>query len=355
MIWCPVVTAQVAITRHVVGLPFSAAEDAANRPSLRAHADAGRGLRAAPRTPGLGVRDEPRLRRRSACSVSDRSTRSTAARAPVAARPRRGAVCADVGEVLARALGLYGRDGLRPLVPELVLLPQPVPVHPMRFYCHTRYVYLAMAFLQGCAREVRSRPSRRRAAPRTLRPVRAARSRSASTATTSRKRTPSSRRVCWFAPRSASSAGTTASPSAGCAKRPSTAARTLIAARPDRDRPPHALAGERRAERARRVRARGADPAEVARCVAGFEFYRFEDDARGLRYAAGARASGTPASRWKRSRELGRGARAPRRARGAYRFLAAHQMTRSVAGATRCFRTRPKAGGVWATRLTRGR
>ena len=26
MIWCPVVTAQVAITRHVVGLPFSAAE-----------------------------------------------------------------------------------------------------------------------------------------------------------------------------------------------------------------------------------------------------------------------------------------------------------------------------------------
>jgi lanosterol synthase len=80
------------------------------------------------------------------------------------------------------------------------------------------------------------------------------------------------------------------------------------------------------------LHARGADPAETAKCVEGFEFYRFEDDTRGLRYSGGrTRVWDTgfaveallanPAAALDHREAL----------LGAYRFLAAHQMTRSVA------------------------
>src|SRR5206468_3925238 len=39
--------------------------------------------------------------------------------------------------------------GVNPCPPELVLLPRALPFHPWRYYCHTRYIYLAMACLYG--------------------------------------------------------------------------------------------------------------------------------------------------------------------------------------------------------------
>lgn len=45
--------------------------------------------------------------------------------------------------------GLYDYDGLHPILPELWLLPDAAPVHPGRLWCHTRQVYLPMAFLYG--------------------------------------------------------------------------------------------------------------------------------------------------------------------------------------------------------------
>jgi len=53
------------------------------------------------------------------------------------------------GKVWLSLVGLYEPDGLNPCPPELFLLPSWLPFSPRRFYCHTRYIYLGMAFLVG--------------------------------------------------------------------------------------------------------------------------------------------------------------------------------------------------------------
>ncbi len=53
------------------------------------------------------------------------------------------------GKLWLSILGLYGYEGVNPVVPELFLLPAEAPFHPDRFYCHTRYIYLAIAYLYG--------------------------------------------------------------------------------------------------------------------------------------------------------------------------------------------------------------
>ena len=53
------------------------------------------------------------------------------------------------GKVWLSFIGLYDRRGLVPCPPELFLLPRWFPLSPLRFYCHTRYIYLGMAYLVG--------------------------------------------------------------------------------------------------------------------------------------------------------------------------------------------------------------
>lgn len=53
------------------------------------------------------------------------------------------------GKLWLAILGLYGYEGVNPVLPELFLLPEQAPFHPDRFYCHTRYIYLAIAYLYG--------------------------------------------------------------------------------------------------------------------------------------------------------------------------------------------------------------
>jgi lanosterol synthase len=76
---------------------------------------------------------------------------------PLAAEARR-FLRAEPGRVLSiptwgklwfAILGLYEYEGVNPVPPELFLLPASAPFHPDRFYCHTRYIYLAIAYLYG--------------------------------------------------------------------------------------------------------------------------------------------------------------------------------------------------------------
>ena len=62
-----------------------------------------------------------------------------------------GGVCAipTWGKFWLAMLGLYEYDGLNPIPPELFLLPDWVPLHPNNYYCHTRYIYLGIAYLYG--------------------------------------------------------------------------------------------------------------------------------------------------------------------------------------------------------------
>ena len=46
-------------------------------------------------------------------------------------------------------LGLYDYQGLNSIPPEIFLLPDALPFHPRRYYCHTRLIYLGIAFLFG--------------------------------------------------------------------------------------------------------------------------------------------------------------------------------------------------------------
>jgi squalene/oxidosqualene cyclase-like protein len=45
--------------------------------------------------------------------------------------------------------GLYEYEGVNPFPPEIFLLPEWIPVAPRNFYCHTRYIYLGIAYLYG--------------------------------------------------------------------------------------------------------------------------------------------------------------------------------------------------------------
>jgi squalene/oxidosqualene cyclase-like protein len=56
---------------------------------------------------------------------------------------------ASWGKLVLALLGLYEYEGLHPILPELWLLPEAVPVHPSRLWCHVRQVYLPMAWLYG--------------------------------------------------------------------------------------------------------------------------------------------------------------------------------------------------------------
>jgi lanosterol synthase len=53
------------------------------------------------------------------------------------------------GKFWLATLGLYGYEGMNPIPPEMFLLPKALPFHPHRYYCHTRLIYLAMAYLYG--------------------------------------------------------------------------------------------------------------------------------------------------------------------------------------------------------------
>jgi squalene/oxidosqualene cyclase-like protein len=53
------------------------------------------------------------------------------------------------GKFWLAMIGLYEYSGVNPIPPELFLLPDSLPVHPNNFYCHTRYIYLGIAYLYG--------------------------------------------------------------------------------------------------------------------------------------------------------------------------------------------------------------
>lgn len=53
------------------------------------------------------------------------------------------------GKFFLSVLGVYEWDGCNTLLPEMWLLPEPLPIHPWRYWCHSRMVYLPMAYCYG--------------------------------------------------------------------------------------------------------------------------------------------------------------------------------------------------------------
>lgn len=329
MIWCPVVTAQVALARHAVGLPFPAADAAriVKHFEFTQTPEGAFGLH--PEHPGsvfvtalcylamrvLGVPPDAPLAASARCWLHDR-----------------GGVL-DVptwGKFWLSLIGLYGRDGLRPLVPELALLPRAVPAHPVRFYCHTRYVYLAMSLLQGGCPYFDLGPLRAEL-------VRELYGDAGMPDSFRRHRYDLATEDLFDPPPLLVRAAERVLGWYDCVApgwlRERAFRRCEEFIRRDLDTTGHlTLSPVNGVLNALALCSRGAPKDEVAKCVAGFEFYRFDDEPRGLRYSGGrtrvwdtafaleALLAGPDASE-----HLGS-------IRAAYRFLKSHQMAKSVAG-----------------------
>src|SRR5581483_11044750 len=51
------------------------------------------------------------------------------------------------GKFWLAMIDLYGWERVNPCPPELFMLPRWLPIHPHNYYCHTRYIYLGIAYL----------------------------------------------------------------------------------------------------------------------------------------------------------------------------------------------------------------
>jgi 2,3-oxidosqualene cyclase len=149
MVWCPIITAQYVIVLHVAGRPI----EARARAALRRHFEV-------TRTPegGWGLHPESSayvfvtalsyVALRLLGLDADEPMMKDAGRW---LRSQPGGVLAipTWGKFWLALLDLYDWRGVNPTPPELFLLPSWLPVHPVRFYCHTRLIYLGMAWLAG--------------------------------------------------------------------------------------------------------------------------------------------------------------------------------------------------------------
>ena len=157
VVWCPMLAAQYVLFCEALGIGMSKGR----RAGILRHFERTRlegGLW------GLHECSEPYLFVTTLVYVAARllGVRSDSALlAPALAfiREQRVLAIPSWGKFWLALLGLYDWRGVPPTLPELWALPERLPLHPSRFYCHTRQIYLAMSSLYG--RRVRARESAR--------------------------------------------------------------------------------------------------------------------------------------------------------------------------------------------------
>jgi lanosterol synthase len=149
MIWCPMITAQVVIVRHVVGRPVDAATREGIRSYLRSTATAEGAWSLHPESPGYVFVTTLVYVALRLLGVPPGDPLTAGARTWLRAQPGGVTAVPSWGKFWLALLGLYGWAGVTPVLPELYALPARLPFHPARWYCHTRYIYLAMAYLYG--------------------------------------------------------------------------------------------------------------------------------------------------------------------------------------------------------------
>jgi len=149
MVWCAMITAQYVLVRHVTGRPV----DAATRDGIVRHlrvtrtADGAWGLH--PEAPGSVFVTTLGYVALRLLGVSRDDDLAKDARGWLERQPGGVLAIPTWGKFWLALLGLYGWEGVTPCPPELLLLPRWLPFHPARYYCHTRHIYLAMAYLHG--------------------------------------------------------------------------------------------------------------------------------------------------------------------------------------------------------------
>lgn len=149
MVWCTMITAQAVIVRTLLGRPYGAEECAAIRRYFEANQrdDGAWGMH--PESGGYVFF--------TAITYVALRLLGAPADAPPIARARQWLrtqsdgvkAVPSWGKFWLAMLDLYGWEGVNPIPPEIFLLPAWAPVQPRRFYCHTRLIYLGLAYLFG--------------------------------------------------------------------------------------------------------------------------------------------------------------------------------------------------------------
>ncbi len=148
VVWCPMLAAQYVLTCHATRTPI----EPARRARLLRHFET---TRLTSGTWGLHRLSEPNLFVTTLVYVASRLVGVTGddprlAPARRFIRDNSGVVAIPSwGKFWLAMLNLYPWKGVNPVLPELWMLPSWLPVHPSRFYCHTRMIYLAMAAIYG--------------------------------------------------------------------------------------------------------------------------------------------------------------------------------------------------------------
>ena len=148
VVWCPMLAAQYVLAMHAMGRPLTSER----RLNLLRHFEdtrlAGGGW-------GLHELSKPYLFVTILVFVAARllgveKNDPLLSRAYEFIRTEGGAAqVPSWGKLWLAIVGLYEWKGVSPVPPEAWLLPEWVPAHPSRYYCHTRLIYMAMATISG--------------------------------------------------------------------------------------------------------------------------------------------------------------------------------------------------------------
>jgi lanosterol synthase len=147
VVWCPMLAAQYVLMCHITGTPI----DSTRRRRLLRHFETTRlpsGLW------GLHELSAPYLFVTTLVYVAARvlgTPKEGPLLEPALAFIRREGVLSipSWGKFWLAMMNLYSWDGVNPILPEIWRLPEVLPLHPSRYYCHTRLIYLGMASIYG--------------------------------------------------------------------------------------------------------------------------------------------------------------------------------------------------------------
>ncbi len=149
MVWCTMILAQAIIVRTLVGRPYTPQEQQQilQHFTVSQAADGSWGMH--PESPGYVFFTTLGYVALRLMGLPPDDPMLTRARAWLRAQPGGVKGIPTWGKFWLALLGLYEYVGLNAIPPELFLLPEWLPFHPRRFYCHTRLIYLGIAYIAG--------------------------------------------------------------------------------------------------------------------------------------------------------------------------------------------------------------
>lgn len=149
MVWNTMILAQVVIVRRIVGAPI----DEATRAGMIRHFEVSRrpdgswGMH--PDSEGYVFFTALGYVALRLLGLPQGHPLTAGARAWLEAHPEGILGIPSWGKYWLAFLDLWPWDAVAPCPPELGLLPESLPLHPSRFYCHTRNIYSAISYLYG--------------------------------------------------------------------------------------------------------------------------------------------------------------------------------------------------------------